>query len=856
MIVDRRTWYSAMGDFEEEFFSNVKEKGQISAHVRYWGHIAVLLLSYVFNSFLWSFIMFGNYFTTMFRTVMREKLSTILKISGLAFGIATGIIAFLYIQNEFNYDSQHENKDRIYKVVRDTKSNEYMGNTKRAITAVPLAPALMEDFPEIEAATRFNNRGDILVKYNDISFMESEGVYADEYLFEIFSFPLISGDKNNLLNEPYSVVITEETSQKYFGGLNPLGEVLNFNNRVDLTVKGVIENIPENSHVKGDFFISIETLRSLGDPLDNWGSNNYHTFILLREDSDHRELEQKYPSFLTSRLENSRWWSGEEDLATYYHQKLTDIHLKADTVFNFRPVSDIKYIYIFSISAIFILLIACVNYMNLSTAQSLRRAKEVGLRKVIGAQRSQLIKQFMGESLFVTVISLLLAVVITLSVLPVFNNLVEKNISFNPMDNFTLLLILAALWGVVGLMSGSYPAFVISNFKPVRSIKGLFGAHSKGRGFRNILVVSQFSISVFLIISTFVISGQLDYIRNKNLGFTKDQIVTVTLDDREIRTQHKVVKEELLKQPGITAVTFSSSLPMNVTTRRGLIYEGFNLNENEPLNAYFANVDYDFIDLFELEIVDGRKFTSDLDNTSYRYIANETAAKQFGWDNPVGELVGHTRNLGSVIGIVKDFHYTNMYLPMEPTMFFLSPEASNVFNIMSVKIDGNNVQASLKGIEEVWDNFSSGYPFDYTFMDDRYDAMYKSEIVLGKAFKYITTLAILIACLGLFGLSSFMAERRSKEIGIRKVLGAPLSGLLVLLSKDFLSLVIIANVIALPLGYLAMNRWLEDFAFRVGIGFEMFFAAAILSVGIALLTVLYQSLKAAFANPVDTLKYE
>ena len=798
--------------------------------------------------------MFLNYILTWFRTQNRQKIYTLLNLFGLAFGLACVIIIFLYIQYEFSYDKQHINKDRIYKIVYEINrtGSGYMGSKRYAVTPAPMAPALMEEFPEIEAATRLTNWSNVLIRSGDKTFLENRWVWADKYIFDVFTFPLVLGDEKTALNNLYSVVVSENMAKKYFGSENPVGKILNYNNEKDFTVTGVMKNIPENSHIKGDFLATFETLGEVGQTLDQWGNNSYSTFFLLQKDHNHHDLEKKYPAFIETKYKNYDWWKKEE-ANRYYHQKLTDIHLKADTIFNFGPVNDIKYIYIFTAIALFILLIACMNYMNLSTARAAKRAKEVGIRKVVGAQRSQLTWQFLSESLILTFVSLIFALGIVYLLLPVFNTLMEREITINLFDNFSFLLILIGIGLGVGLISGSYPAFFMSNFKPVTSLRKRSFSKGKTAVFRNVLVVVQFAISIFLIISTIVISDQLSYIRNKKLGFTKDHIIIVNMRDKAVREKTEVVKQELLKHSGIIGVTFSSSLPMRVSSRTFLRYEGSPDPENDRLQTYFANVDYDFFDVFEMEIVAGRKFSPEIDKATNKYIINETAVKQLGWTDPIGKNYGREDRMGPVVGVVKDFHYANFHLPMEPVTFFLDPGRG--YN-MSIKINSENIKSSIAAIKKVWNTFSNGYPFEYQFMDEEYDNMYKTEIRLGKTFSYFAILAIVICCLGLFGLASFTTEQRTKEIGIRKVLGGTTSSIVSMLLKQFTKWVFLANFIAWPLAWYAMDKWLQDFAYRIDIGWGMFAAAAVMALLIAILTVCYQAVKAAMANPVDSLQYE
>jgi putative ABC transport system permease protein len=797
--------------------------------------------------------MIKNYITTLFRNFSRQKIYTFLNVSGLAFGLAVFIIIVLYIQFEFSFDRFHANADRIYQVSKiQTRGGGFMGSTRYGVTPAPLAAALREEFPEVESATILYSWPGTLIRNKQKIFTEY-GCFADNFMFEIFSFPLVKGNEKTALENPFSVVISEKMATKYFGNSDPIGQILNFNNENDFLITGIMKNIPDNSYIKADFFASFKSLRVLqGNSIDEWYSSSYQTFLLLRKGADHTELEKKYPAFIEKIYQGQSNWTAET-ADIYYHQKLTDIHLKCDSIFNYGPVSDIKYIRIFSVIAFFILLIACVNYMNLSTARATKRAREVGIRKVVGARRIQLVSQFLGESLMLTFLSLFAAVGIAYLLLPIFNRLMERELAFHFLENPGFILMLLGIGIVVGLVSGSYPAFVISSFMPVSTLKGKTSSVSRGTVLRNILVAAQFTISVVLIICTVVVSQQLSYIRNKNLGFSKDHIMVIRIRDKAVREKRDVLREELLKQPGISRVTFSSSLPMKVSSRSSMNYEGAANPQTDKLRTYFASVDYDFIETFQMEIVKGRNFSPQIDIKPFKYIINETAAKTLGWDNPIGKSFGQAGQIGPVVGVVKDFHYANMHLPMEAVAFVLRPDYGSM---MSIKIGTENIQETVARIEKVWKTFSAQFPFEFTFMDESYDSMYKSEIRLGTTFSFYSVLAIAICCLGLFGLASFTVEQSRKEIGIRKVLGASVTKIINMLLWRFTKWVIVATGIACPIAYFAMNAWLEDFAYRIDIGWAIFFLAGAIAFFIAFVTVIYQAVRASLEDPIASLHYE
>ncbi len=851
-MVDPRVRYDALGEYEEMYYSITERSGYASALAWYLCQIIIMLPELLKNFLFRSFGMLKNYFKTLHRYLRRQKIYTILNISGLAFGLACCILIFKYIQYEFNYESQHEHADRIYKVVTRVHGDAFMGSNRYAITPAPLAPALMAEFPEVESATRLYKSSNVFLKYEKRFFLEDNWLYADKHIFEIFTIPLVKGNPETALKNPFSVVISEEMAKKYFGREDPIGKFLKFNSTYDFAVTGVMEDMPVNTHIRSDFIANFETLNDLLFKLDHWGRRAFHTYFLLRDGNSADRLLKKYPVLLESKLKNSKWWKKEE-ADRFYNQRLTDIHLKADTINNLVPVSDTKYIYIFSVIAIFILLTACVNYMNLATARSAGRAKEIGVRKVIGAKKVQIVLQFFGESVLMSMFSLLLGYFLASFFLPVFNSLINRELSLNIAENINFTAALLLLGVAVGIISGSYPAFYISSFKTAAALKGSIKKNRKGMSLRNFLVVGQFSISIFLIIGTMVITNQLNYIRNKKLGFSKDHIITAGIIDKSILNKREAFKEELLKQAGISQVTFSSVLPMRFNNQIYMNYEGKPKNDKNGFLTYFAVVDYDYFKTFDMEIKNGRDFSKEIDSDSPAYIINETAAKQLGWENPIGKMYGYRGNMGPVVGVVNDFHYADFHIALESVSFQLLP---NDGRLLSIKFNSDNIQGVITGINKVWKSFSSGYPFNYEFMDEKYDNMYRSEIRLGKAFRYFSALAVIICCLGLYGLASFTVEQSTKEIGIRKVLGASETGIVRMLAWKFTKWVLIANIFAWPAAYFFMNKWLNDFVYRIGLSWNIFLYAGSIALLIALVTIIFQSVKASLTNPVITLKCE
>ena len=835
--------YEKLGDFEEAYREFFMDRGRFPAAAWYIIQIIKAVPSFLSNSYNGSLTMFKNYFTAAFRNLTRNKTYSLLNILGLAIGIAAFLMISIHVSFELSYDRYHENADRIFTVI----------SSDQAVTPVPLAPALMEEFPEVESATRLQGRGQYLIRYKDKAFFGDQWVWADEHIFDVFTFPLLSGDKHTALRDPNSVVLSEDMAKKYFGAEDPMGKVLQWtssNMAYDFIVTGVMQNIPDNSHITGDFFAPFKAQTNFPSyNAENFGWGNYwcHTFFLLKKGTDSQILQNKYPEFLESRTGLKQDWD-------YHNKCLTDLHLRSvDIIFHYNPVSDIRYVYIFSAVALIILLIASVNYVNLTTALSSRRFQEVGIRKVVGAQRFQLVRQFLGESLLLTLFALLMAVALAYFLMPVFNNLIQSDHAVELLRDTKLFAVLMMAGLFMGLVSGVYPAVFMANFTLSGSLKGTSSTKSKNVRLRNILVIVQFAISIFLIISTLVTSSQLHFLRNKKLGFTKDHILIVPLTDKNINENLYAVRQELLKNPGIERTSVSTTIPMKIDWHNEFYFRNEKDPENNHLLSHYARVDYDFIDLFEMEIVKGRNFRKEIDHGKDVFIINETIARKIGWEDPVGKAFHNQGRTGTIVGMVKDFHNENMHLPIGEVTLILAPDQGY---LMSIKIDSENVPRTLAAVERVWNEFSGGHPFSYEFMDDRYDQMYKSEIRLGRAYNYFSVLAIFLCCLGLFGLASFTVEQGTKEIAIRKVLGASVSELVRMLSWQFIKWVFIANLIAWPIAYYFMNLWLQSFIYRIDIGWVIFLAAGIAAAVIAFLTVLARTAKAAIANPADSLRYE
>jgi len=837
--------YLIKEDLEEEYQNLCQTQGKRRA--RQWLRRQTLLavgfyLKYLFS---WRTLMLKNYLKITIRNIKRHKGYSFINISGLAIGMACSLIIGFYIQSELGFDRHHEKADRIYRINRG----------EQVLTPPALVPALKENFPEVEEAIQLYNRRDVLVWVTHNICFKARWISADKNVFKVFTFPLIHGNPETALEKPYTVVIDEETAHKYFGTENPVGSTLNLQGEQDFQITGVMKNIPQKSHFHTHIFASIETLRQ--NPSDfnenEWRSNFIHSYILLRENFNHPELEKKLPELIEE-------YTGRAD-DSFTLQPLKDIYLKSVAHWSHMgPVSDIRYVHIFSSVAFLILLIVCFNYMNLATACSLKRSREIGVRKAIGAHRAQLVRQFLSESLLMTFTALIMAVALIHILMKPLSNLIGKNIEFHFINIPGLLLILG-IGIITGLLSGAYPAFYLSAFKPFTVLKGTLSQNAKGRFFRNTLVVVQFTISIFLIVVMIVISNQMHLIQNKKLGFDRDNIVVIPVGhNKELLKKQDIVKTELLRAPGIRNATFSTTIPMDIYWGTGIDYEG--RSEDERYIIRYALVDYDYLDVFGLELLKGRNFSRDFPSDitgGGAYILNETVVRQLGWKNPIGKKFRFSprSEMGAVIGVVKDFHNFPFFRRSGPVALALSSATIRTQpRYLSIKIHSENITKTVSSIERVWDQFCSGWPFEFSFMDEAYDQMYKSEIRMNHLFRSFSALAIFLSCLGLFGLASFTAEQRTKEISIRKVLGASVPEIFILLSRGLSKWVLLANIIAWPAAYYFMNKWLQNFAYRIGLSVWVFILSGLAAFCIALFTVSYQSIKAATANPVKSLRYE
>ena len=849
-----------LGDFMEIYSTLAEEKGRLQARLRFWGYLIRSIPRYSKDSLCIGGTMFKNYLKIALRNIRRHKGYSIINIAGLSVGLTCCILILLYVKYEFSYDRYHENAKNIYRIVMKFPGIVYRGNDMYNASPGGLKAALMEDFPEVIYSTRARRRR-AYIYYNNDPFEERGIFFVDPEFLKIFSFPFISGDPETAVNEPFSMLITQKIAKKYFGNENPVGKILNVGKEYDYKVTGILADCPENSHFTFDILASFNSLYTTDgkDNIETWdrGNDLWNTYLLLQENFNPDDLESKFPAM-------AKKYRGEDYEGEFHLQPLTSIHLHSNINFEIEANGNILYIYLFSAIAFFIMMIACLNYMNLATARAAGRFKEIGIRKVVGAGRRHVIRQFLGESMIFTIMALFISIIFVELLLPSFGSFIDKNLDFNFFGDHLLLLYLICVALIVGLISGSYPAFFMSALRPANVIKGSMTTGSAGKrssAFRNSLVVIQFVISVVMIVCTLTVYNQVDFIKNSKLGFAKDHIITGNIFDSNLRNNLELFKTELSRYPQIRDVYVNGDLPVTISASNYARWEGL-ADEKDGTLTYGAEVNYNFLDFFEIELIEGRNFSKEFTtDTSQAFILNETAVEITGWDEPIGKKYSLWGRDGIVIGVIKDFHNNSLHLKVEPIAIWLtSPNMPNILNRtitdFAIKISSDDIPGTLAFIEDKFKEHSPDYPFNYSFLDERVDRLYRSEQRLGQIFSYFTFIAVFISCLGLFGLASFTAEQRTKEIGIRKVLGDSVSGILMLLSRDFVKWVIVANVIAIPIAYTAMNRWLQNFAYRTHMGIRTFLISITMALIIALISVSYQSVKAATANPVDSLRYE
>ena len=785
--------------------------------------------------------MFNNYLKIAWRNMKRNKAYAFINIVGLAIGMACCMLILLWVQDELSFDRFHENGDRIYRIIQDINFSDH--STSWAINQGPLGPSLKEDFPEIVDYCRRTSRG-VNLSYEDKRFDEMISM-VDPGVLTMFSFPLIEGDPATALADPQSIVLSEDMAEKYFPVGGALGKVVRIDDTFDFRVTGVMKNVPNNSHLQFDLLIPFVFGRKWNYTVDSWGNSSFNTYVLLEKGVSREEVVEKISGYLYEKP------TIEKD-ARLNLQPLKRIHLHSNYAYDMAH-GDIGTVRIFSIVAFFILLIACINFMNLTTARSANRAREVGMRKVSGAYRSDIVKQFYGESILFALVALFFAVALAFGLLPLFNQLSGKELTFNVFGNPLMGMGILGITMVTGLVSGSYPALFLSAFQPVKVLKGSLSSGAKGSRFRKVLVVTQFMLTILLIIGTLFIYNQLNFMRNQKLGYDKEHLIVMGMRG-DMRKQFDAMKDEFKKDPNVLGVTAASNPPIYGYSFSNSLWrwEGQAPDEEILMRALMADVDY--FSVLGMEIIDGEDFSRAWPfDKEFSCVINEEAARVMGMGEPVGQWLNVGKNKGTIRGVVKDYHFSPLSQKIEPLIIiFLPPSSRTIF----VRLQSDNITKTLAGIEDVWNKFAPQYEFRYRFLDESLDSLYRSEQRIGRISRYFSLLAIIISCLGLFGLASYMAEQRTKEIGVRKILGASIPNIVYILNKEMTKWVIVANIIAWPLAYFGARQWLKSYAYRIEIGILPFLAAALLTFFIALLTVSYQSIRSARANPADALRYE
>ncbi|HWA34057.1 MAG TPA: ABC transporter permease, partial [Cyclobacteriaceae bacterium] len=790
--------------------------------------------------------MLRNYIKVAFRALLKNWQFSLINIAGLAIGISICVLITLYVLDELSFDTFHLKADRIVRLTPTLHMPK--GDRPRAITSPVMGPALQANFPEIEKIVRLTGSSRTIA-YKDKKIYDTRVLYADSTFFDIFTFPMIAGNPKTALVNPYSIVLTQTSAKKYFSGEDPMGKIMAFSDSITLTVTGIMKDIPANSHIQFDVLLSHSTIWEMTDHhVDTeWFSNSEYTFLLLREGQDREKLESKFPAFLENVLgeekkESGLWYD-------FYLQPIKDIHLRSDLAAEMGPNGSIKYVYTFSVIAILVLLVACANYVNLSTARSMKRAKELGMRKVIGARRFQLTTQLFGESLLLTTFSAILAIAIVTSALPAFNGLAGKQMTIESIFSFNTIIAILLIFLTISLLAGAYPALMMSSFSPIKTLKNNVRQGKENILIRKGLVIFQFTISIMLISGTIVIYQQMEFLQNQNLGLNKEQMIELKMR-YSVNGKAKTIREEMLRVPGVRDAALTSFSYNNSINNIALHVEGS--PEGTISSEASISIDENFLNAFQIPLAAGRNFSRDFPTDSASgFIVNETAVKHFDWGTPeeaIGkELDWGLGKKGRVVGVAKDFNFYSAHSQIRPVIMHIIPDW---YEFVALKIDAAQAMQVLSRLEEKWNSMGLDSPFDYSFMDQDFEKLYKAEQQTQTVVTVLSSLAIFIACLGLFGLAAFTAEQRTKEIGVRKVLGADVVSVVKLLSSDFIKLVAIAIIFAIPISWIGLQKWLDSFAYRTEVSPWIFALAAVSAMTVALFTVSFQSIKAAMANPV------
>lgn len=790
--------------------------------------------------------MLRNYLTTALRYLLRNPVFAAINVFGLSIGLTCAILILLFVKNEFSYDRFHEKRDHLYRLVFTFSNQE--GESRGPQMTAPVGPDMVNEFPEVVRATRFSIPSGGSFSYQESAHDAGLVTYTDSTFFSMFSYELLRGDPATALAAPYSLVIGDESAQRMFGDEDPVGKVVRWNNQDELTITGVVKDPPPNSHIQFNSLISFSSRYRDKKLYMDWnGGMQYYHFLELLPGTDAEALQKKFPDFMYKNI-NYLYEQGGSSIEASL-QKVTRIHLHSGYSGEMSPTGSISNIYIYSAIAMFILFIACINFMNLTTAMATRRAREVGMRKVFGAGRSSLIRQFLGESVTMSLIGLVFAMILVEILLPSFEQIVSREIELYQVRNLDLIAGIPALMLFVGLLAGSYPALYLSAFKPTAVLKGIFRGISGYAGLRNSLVFFQFAISVILIICTLVIYTQLGYIRSFDTGYRQDNIMVLETTSDEFRTKYMDLKGRLAELPDVVSTTATSEPPGYGFTRNGYRPEGY----DRFIMFHAVDVDYDYVHTMGLQVLQGRAFSEEISTDTDNYMINETLARQLGWEDPVGKIIRRSGE-HTIIGVVRDFHFASVHNEIGPLVFAMDPYRG--FTYLMVRFNTANLPRLVSQIEKAWKGIDPHEPFKYHFLDDSFEEVYRAEMQMGRLLLYVAVLAILIACMGLFGLALYSTAQRTREIGVRKVFGSTVTGVVTLLSGKFTRWVVLANLLALPVAYLIIHRYMQLYAYRIEFPFWIFLSTALGVYLIALLTIAFQSYKAGNTNPGDALRYE
>jgi len=817
-------------------------KGKRAARIWFWSQFIRSLPRLVIKSIEGDISMFKNYLKTAIRNIRRQKLYSLINISGLAVGLICCMLILLWVHDEWSYDRFHTHADQTYRAIIVDPN---VGLDKSiAVTPIPLAPAIKNEIPEVTHATRISP-SEMRFVFQDSRFDE-KGLLVSPDFFKIFSFPFIQGDPEQITTDLNTVAISEKTAKKIFGTIDPMGQILRTERGPEFLITGVFQDIPSQSHLQPDYLMNFRHLEQMGRDLNRWMDVSFYTYLMLDKNANVQNVTQKIIECHNTHLPDLK--------VTYRLQPLKQIYLDPPFMFdNIALHGSRQSVIVFSIIAAAILIIACINFINLSTARAVRRSMEVGLRKVVGAKRSQLIRQFLSESALVTIVASLLAFGGMVLFLPAFNTLVSKQISVAILKNGYVLLGFLSIILLAGLASGTYPALYLSSFQPAKVIKRAPGQSMRGSLLRKMLIVLQFTLTIAVMTGVFTLEKQLRYIRQMDLGYDKSHLLAVPMH-RDMARQYETVKQELLQNPNILSATATANLPMYLQSA-ALTEEWEGKAIEKKVHLKILWVDEDYVKTFRMEMAEGNFFSKERSSDQYGFVLNQAAVKAMEMEEPIGKRATINVTEGYVIGVVKDFHFRSLHHTIEPMVFINEP---SLFYNMVIRLAPNalKTQDTIQYVETLWKKFAPDNPFIYSFLDERLNSLYHGEQLMGTIFRCFSGLTIFIACIGLFGMASFTAEQRTKEIGVRKVLGASVPGIVGLLMREFTKWVVLANLIAWPVAYYFMNKWLQNFAYRINLSVWIFFLAGLAAFGIALLTVSYKSIKAATANPVDSLRYE